>query len=310
MVGEQLAGRYELEELIGAGGMSRVYRAHDRDLDRTVAVKVLHEEMAADLEFVSRFRREARTAAGLAHENIVAVIDRGSDGDRPFIVFEYFGRKNLKQLIQEVGPLPLEQALGVALQIAHGLSFAHASGYVHRDVKPQNVLVDGTRVKLTDFGIARSLEVTDAPTLEGVVLGSVSYIAPEQAQGDVVGEQSDVYALGAVLYELLTGEPPFDGETFVAVAMKHITDPPPSVRARRPEIPPRVDAAIRKALAKKPAWRFASMDAFARELGACLRGEPMRDNTAIFEPIVVPRPPSARTRSRAGRWAATAGPYS
>src|SRR5262249_28946179 len=223
VVGEKLAGRYRLDEVIGAGGMSTVFRAFDGELERVVAVKVMHAGLTLDSVSLSRFEREALTGASLGHEHIVSVLDRGSDRARPFIVLEFAGSTNLKQIVAATGALPLDQALDLAIQVADGLAFAHAHGCIHRDVKPQNVLVDGRTAKLADFGIARSQASTDAPTLAGVVLGSADYISPEQAQGKDVDERSDVYSLGAVLYELLTGEPPFTGDSFVAIATQHVT---------------------------------------------------------------------------------------
>ena len=271
MVGELIAERYELEELVGTGGMSSVYRAHDRLLERDVAIKVLHERFTADGDYVERFRREARAVAQLSHPNIVTVIDRGDHGGRQFIVFEYVDGENLKALVEREGPLPEREAIGLALQIARALGFAHEEGLVHRDVKPQNVLLnDGGQAKVTDFGIARSLDVQGGLTQTGTVMGTSDYIAPEQARGSRVDAQSDVYSLGTVLYELLTGEVPFAGDNFVAVAMQHINQPPPSVRERRPELSPCVDAAIRRAMAKEPRDRFRSMDELCTELSACL----------------------------------------
>ena len=197
MVGELIAGRYELEELVGAGGMSSVYRAHDRLLERDVAMKVLHEQYTADGEYVERFRREARAVAQLSHPNIVTVIDRGEQDGRQYIVFEYVDGENLKALVDRVGPLPEGEAIELALQVARALGFAHDQGLVHRDVKPQNVLLDdGGGAKVTDFGIARSLGVQAGLTQTGTVMGTSDYIAPEQARGSRVDAQSDVYSLG------------------------------------------------------------------------------------------------------------------
>jgi serine/threonine-protein kinase len=249
--------------------MSTVFGAYDCELERLVAVKVLHAGMTFDSASVSRFEREALIGASLDHKHIVSVLDRGSEGGRPFIVLEYAGTTNLKQLVAKKGALPLEQALELTIQIARGLAFAHAHGCIHRDVKPQNVLLDGRTAKLADFGIARSQASNGAPTTAGVVLGSADYISPEQAQGGDVDERSDVYSLGAVLYELLTGEPPFAGESFVAVAMQHVNTPAPAPRRLR-AVPPRVDLAVRRALAKDPQRRFQTMEAFAGELEACL----------------------------------------
>ncbi len=270
MVGELIAERYALEELVGTGGMSSVYRAHDKLLERNVALKVLHERFTDEGDYVERFRREARAVAQLSHPNIVTVIDRGEQDDRQFIVFEYVDGENLKSLLEREGPLPERKAIELALQIAGALSFAHAQGLVHRDVKPQNVLLDDDgQAKVTDFGIARSLEVRGGLTRTGTVMGTSDYISPEQARGSQVDELSDVYSLGAVLYELLTCEVPFPGDNFVAVALRHINEPPPSVRERRPDVSPRLEAAIGRAMAKDPRDRFGSMDELAAELYAC-----------------------------------------
>ncbi len=296
MVGEVLLDRYELEELVGSGGMSSVYRAHDRLLDRTVALKILHERHLQEPEYVERFRREARSAAVLSHPNIVTVIDRGEHGGQQFIVFEFVGGDNLKRLIEQSNPLPVSTALELAIQIARGLSFAHRNGLVHRDVKPQNVLLNGDgHAKVTDFGIARSLDVKRGMTETGTVLGTSDYIAPEQAQGMHVDEQTDVYSLGVVLYEMLTGEVPFPGENFVTVAMRHINEPPPSVRAKRGDVPARVDAAVQRAMAKDPGDRFPSMADFGRELEACAGGT--EEGTQIIAPAKAAPKPSRRRRS-------------
>jgi eukaryotic-like serine/threonine-protein kinase len=293
MVGDVLAGRYELEELVGSGGMSSVYRAHDRVLERKVALKVLHQQLTSEEEYVERFRREARMVAGLLHQNIVTVIDRGDDNGQPFIVFEFVAGENLKQLVNREGPLPVDRVLELGMQIARGLAFAHANGYVHRDVKPQNVLLNGDgEAKVTDFGIARSLDVQHGVTQTGTVLGTSDYIAPEQAQGQQVDEHTDVYSLGIVLYELLVGELPFSGDNFVAVAMQHINDPAPRVSEHRSDVPPRVDAAVARALAKRPEDRFATMAEFCHELEACL--EELR--TPGGASTVVLAPPQARPR--------------
>jgi serine/threonine-protein kinase len=271
MVGDVLSGRYEVEELLGTGGMSSVFRAHDRLLERKVALKVLHQHFTGDEEYVERFRREARAVASLSHPNIASVIDRGEHEGRQFIVFEYVDGGSLKQLMARQGEVPVSTALELAIQIARGLSFAHQRGLIHRDVKPQNVLMNGDgHAKVTDFGIARSLDVKHGMTQTGTVLGTSDYIAPEQAQGQRVDEHTDVYSLGVVLYELLLNEVPFPGENFVAIAMRHINEQPPSIRAKRPEVPPRVEAAVHRAMAKDPEARFQTMSDFSDELEACL----------------------------------------
>ena len=309
-MGELIAERYELEELVGTGGMSSVYRAHDRLLERDVALKVLHQEFTADTDYVERFRREARSVAQLSHPNIVTVIDRGEQDGRQYIVFEYVKGENLKALVQRVGPLPEEEAVRLALQIARALGFAHDNGLVHRDVKPQNVLLNGDgQAKVTDFGIARSLDVGGL-TQTGTVMGTSDYIAPEQARGSQVDAQSDIYSLGTVLYELLTGEVPFPGDNFVAVAMRHINEPPPSVRERRPDVSPRLDAVIRRAMAKEPRDRFRSMDELCAELSACLAPE---TGASGAQTMVVPRrrspaePSERRAADPAARRAGGAG---
>jgi eukaryotic-like serine/threonine-protein kinase len=289
MVGQVLSDRYELEELVGSGGMSSVYRAHDRLLDRKVALKVLHQQYTDDAEYVERFRREARVVATLSHPNIVTVIDRGEHDGRQFIVFEYVEGENLKQLINRRGGAPVATAIELAMQISRGLSFAHQQGLIHRDVKPQNVLLNGDgQAKVTDFGIARSLDVQHGMTQTGTVLGTSDYIAPEQAQGQRVDEHTDVYSLGVVLYELLTSEVPFPGENFVAVAMRHINEPPPPLRDKRPDVSPRLEAAVQKAMAKDPGDRFPTMADFCRELEVCLAEE--QGVTQVIAPEGRPRP--------------------
>jgi serine/threonine-protein kinase len=298
VVGELISERYELQELVGTGGMSSVYKAHDRLLERAVALKMLHERFAADGEQVERFRHEARAVAQLSHPNIVTVIDRGEQDGRQFIVFEYVDGENLKQLVVREAPLAVGDAVRLVLQIARALGFAHQHGLVHRDVKPQNVLLpEGGEAKVTDFGIARSVEVQGGITQTGTVMGTSDYIAPEQARGVKATAQTDVYALGIVLYELLTGEVPFTGDNFVAVAMQHINEPVPSVRELRPDVSPRLDAALRRALAKSPRDRFPSMDAFADELQAALaephNGAGPADETIVVAPRRRKRPPRA-----------------
>jgi eukaryotic-like serine/threonine-protein kinase len=305
VVGELIADRYELEELVGSGGMSSVYRAHDRLLERSVALKILHEQYGRDEDYVERFRREARAVAQLAHPNIVTVIDRGEQDGRQFIVFEYVDGVNLKELVDEEGPLPVHEAIELALQVARGLSFAHDQGLVHRDVKPQNVLIDGDgRAKVTDFGIARSVDV-DGMTLTGTIMGTSNYIAPEQARGQPVDEQTDVYSLGCVLYELLTGEVPYGGDNFVSVAMRHVNDPVPSVRDERPDVPPRLDWVIQQAMAKDHQERFASMNELAAELEACYAELDGDEGATMIAPaataVRAPRGRTARPRRRRRR---------
>jgi eukaryotic-like serine/threonine-protein kinase len=291
VVGEVVAGRYELEELVGTGGMSSVFKARDALLERHVALKILHQHFTEDDQYVERFRREARAVASLSHPNIVTILDRGEDEGRQFIVFELVEGRTLAEVLHEEGRLPVRRALEIAIQVARGLAFAHGQGLVHRDVKPQNVILNGDgRAKVTDFGIARSLEIQGV-TQSGAVLGTSNYIAPEQASGQPVDRTTDVYSLGVVLFELLTGEVPFPGESFVAVAMQHVSEPPPSVLEVRPDVPVRVARAVDRALEKDPAARFPTMDAFAAELQACLAelgSSPDADVTLVHRAPVIP----------------------
>jgi eukaryotic-like serine/threonine-protein kinase len=303
MTRELIAGRYELVELVGKGGMSTVWKAHDRLLDRTIAIKVLHEQYTRDEEYLERFRREARSVAQLSHPNIVTVIDRGEDDSRQYIVFEYVEGENLKQLVERTGPLPVHNALILAVQMAKALAFAHQRGLVHRDVKPQNVLLneDG-QAKMTDFGIARSVDV-EGVTITGTVLGTSEYIAPEQARGQRVDAQTDVYSLGVVLYELLTGGVPYQGENFVAIALRHVNEPVPSVLEHRPDCPPRVAMAVEQAMAKDPAQRYGSMDELVSELETCLTDlDPVSEEATMIarRPVVKPRRRSERRARRRG----------
>jgi hypothetical protein len=309
MIGELIGGRYEIEELVGTGGMSSVYRARDTVLERWVALKVLHEHFSVDPEYVERFRREARAIARLNHPNIVTVIDRGEFGDRQFIVFEHVPGENLKEVVEREGPLPVPQALALTYQIARGLAFAHEHGVVHRDVKPQNVLLDesGT-AKVTDFGIARSLDPSEELTQTGTLLGTSDYIAPEQASGQPVDARTDQYSLGVLLYELLTGEVPYRAESFMAVAMRHLRDPVPSVRERRPNVSARVDEIVARAMAKRPEHRFPSTEAMMGAIEAALADEVGGGGgptgaTGVLPRVEQPspRPSEARPRPRSRR---------
>ena len=236
MIGTVLSGRYRLEAKLGSGGMSTVYLARDTTLDRQVAVKVMHREMSEQADQLERFRQEARAVAKLSHPNVVAVIDAGEDGGYPYIVFEYVEGETLKARINRVGALDVQEALAYAIEIGRGLTVAHARRMVHRDIKPQNVLIDAEgRAKLTDFGISRQLE-KDGLTATGRVLGTTDYVAPEQAMGHQVDPRSDIYSLGVVLYEMLVGQVPFHADSQVGVAMKHVNEELPDVQQRRPDI--------------------------------------------------------------------------
>ena len=313
MVGELIADRYELRELAGSGGMSSVYRAHDRLLERLVAIKVLHEQYSKDPEYVERFRREAQAIARLSHPNIVTVIDRGEHEGRQYIVFEHVAGENLKEAVQRLGPLPVGRALALAHQAARGLAFAHQHGVVHRDVKPHNVLIDteGT-AKVTDFGIARSVGREDGITETGTVLGTSDYLAPEQAAGQRVDACSDQYSLGALLYELLAGDVPYPAPNVVTAAMRHLNDPVPSIRSVRPEISPRVDAMVRRAMAKRPEDRYPTTDALIAALEACILEERQEGAADDGQTEVFQRPSPVSAGRRHGprgpgvRWLAIA----
>jgi serine/threonine protein kinase len=305
MIGDVIAERYELLEICGTGGMSTVYKAHDQLLERNVALKVLHPHYGDDEEYVERFRREARAVAQLSHPNIVTVIDRGEADGHQFIVFEFIDGENLKELVGRTGPLPVRRAIELAVAVAEGLAFAHEHGLVHRDVKPQNVLLNGDgEAKVTDFGIARSLDVEHGVTQTGTVMGTSNYLSPEQASGKQVTPATDVYSLGVVLYELLTAEVPFPGDNFVAVAMKHLNDPPPDVLERRPDVPLRLASAIDRALEKDPARRFTSMDEFASELRQSVQelGSFDSQHTIIAPSPVLRESAPHRARARRPRW--------
>jgi eukaryotic-like serine/threonine-protein kinase len=304
VIGELIASRYLLEELCGSGGMSSVYRAHDRLLERDVAIKILHSSYLEDGDAVERFRREARSVAQLSHPNVVTVIDRGEEDRHQFIVFEYVPGNTLKDYVARRGPLPPGEALSIAIEVGKGLAYAHRQGIVHRDVKPQNVILNGDGLpKVTDFGIARSVDVEKGVTQTGTVLGTSDYIAPEQASGGPAVPESDVYGLGCVLFELLTGSTPYSGGSFVDVAMKHIHSPTPSVREGRPEVPPRLAAAVERAMAKDPADRFGSMGEFVGELEACRAGldRPVDETTAVVPESPAAVPPARRVPRPARR---------
>jgi eukaryotic-like serine/threonine-protein kinase len=263
-----LGGRYRLEELIGRGGMASVWRATDTVLERTVAVKRLHARLHDDPELAERFRREGHAVARLSHPNLVRLLDQGQEGDEPFLVFELVEGRDLKTMIRRDGRLPVGEAASICAQVARALAAAHAAGVVHRDIKSHNVLVTPEgEAKLTDFGIARIVEAEGVNlTKTGIVMGSSDYLAPEQAEGREVDARGDVYSLGVVLFEALTGRLPFSGDNPVAVATKHVYEAAPDPRKLVPSIPADIAAVCLHALAKQPQDRYVDAAAFASAL--------------------------------------------
>src|SRR5258708_1838969 len=244
-------GRYRILRKLGSGGMANVYLAEDQELGRRVAIKILNDRHAGDEQFVERFRREAKNAAGLTHPNIVSIYDRGEAEGTYYIAMEYLEGRSLKELVVSRGPAPVNVAIEYAKQILSALRFAHRHGIVHRDIKPHNVLVDSDgRVKVTDFGIARA--GTSQMTEAGSIVGTAQYLSPEQARGTGVDQRSDLYSLGIVLYELVTGKLPFNGDTPVEIAMKHLSQTPELPSSIRPELPHELDLVVMRALAKNP----------------------------------------------------------
>lgn len=253
-----LNGRYRLTQTIGEGGMAVVYLGRDLLLNREVAVKVLRDQFASDEVFLERFRREGQIAAGMTHPNIVSVYDVGNDGDYHYIVMEHIRGPNLKELIYQQGPFSVDGAVFIVSQVASALDYAHQRGLVHRDIKPQNILVDRDgNAKVVDFGIAKGMR-DPGLTETGTGMGTVHYVSPEQARGLEIGPASDLYSTGVVLFEMLTKRLPFDGETAVSIAMKHVTETPPPPSTFNPSIPPQIDHIVLKALAKDPKDRYPS----------------------------------------------------
>ena len=284
-----IADRYRLDEKVGSGGMSSVYRAFDPTLERWVAIKMMHRDISTDPDQLERFRREARAVAQLNHPHVVTVIDAGEDDGTPYIVLEFVEGETLKDRIRREARLPVSEALAYAIEMGRALSCAHAHKLVHRDIKPQNILIDlDGRAKLTDFGISRSLE-SHGLTATGRVLGTTDYVSPEQALGHEVTEQSDIYSLGIVLYEMLVGEAPFRADTQVAVAMKHVKEPLPDVQRLRPEISAALAAVVERATAKETANRYATIEEMVHDLEQVLAIEAARTGEATGEATTILR---------------------
>ncbi len=277
--------RYELDHKIGSGGMADVWLAEDTELDRKVAIKILHDRFAQDKEFVQRFQREAQSAAGLQHPNVVGIFDRGVFRDTYFIAMEYVDGPSLKDLVK--GGMGTQEAIGITRQILNAARFAHRKGIVHRDLKPQNVLIDDEgRARVADFGIARGGENSDI-TATGSVMGTAQYLSPEQAQGKETTPRSDLYSIGVILYEALTGRVPFEGDSAVAVALKQVSEAPRRPSAINPNVPPALDAVVMRALAKDPDARFKDADAFLKALDAAERAPdtPRPQDTAAYAAV-------------------------
>ena len=281
--GQKINDRYEIEKLIGEGGMANVYLARDTILDRRVAVKVLRGDLAGDEKFVRRFQREALSASSLSHPNIVEIYDVGEDEGNFYIVMEYIEGKTLKQLIKKRGVLSLSETMDIMLQLLDALASAHDSYIIHRDIKPQNIMIkDSGLVKITDFGIAVALNSTEL-TQTNSVMGSVHYLPPEQASGKGSTIRSDIYSLGILMFEMLTGKVPFNGDSAVEIALKHMKEPLPSVREINPVVPQSVENIILKAAAKNPKNRYHDVSQMAEDIKTCLDEERQNEEKITFK---------------------------
>lgn len=293
MNGTILGSRYELLEMIGEGGMAKVYKARCRILDRIVAVKILKDEFSKDKSFVVKFKTEALSAARINHPNIVNIYDVGQENDVHYIVMEYVDGETLKDIIKREAPLSVDKAVDIAIMICDGIHHAHEKGIIHRDIKPHNILVtEHGMVKVADFGIARAASNATITYGNNNIIGSVHYISPEQAKGEPVGRTTDIYSLGCVLYEMLTGKVPFEASSAITVALKHINDEAPSPRAVNPKIPAALEGVIYKAIQKNPAYRYATAKDMRNALIGLhtnMQGDPKminrrNDNNMIYDP--------------------------
>lgn len=304
-----LNNRYKLIARLGAGGMANVWKAQDLALGRPVAVKILHDALTGDPEFLHRFDREAHAAANLTHPNVVTVHDVGQDHETHYIVMEYVDGEDLKAVIRREAPMPVERALDLAIQICAGVGYAHRAGFVHCDVKPQNVLItaDG-RVKVADFGIARALSSATLYTQTDMVWGSPHYFSPEQAAGEPPTPASDVYSIGVVLFEMLTGRTPFEADNPTALALMHLRDTPPLVTQFNPQVPVALEQIVTKLLAKEPAARYRTADQLARILESYIRQGRQSTQAQPPAPLPVPVQPAAVPAQAARPVTAPAGP--
>jgi eukaryotic-like serine/threonine-protein kinase len=282
IIGKRISGRYKIMDMIGGGGMANVYLAHDMILDRDVAVKMLRLDFANDDEFIRRFHREAQSATSLAHPNIVSIYDVGEEDGLYYIVMEYVDGQTLKQYIQQHAPVPVQEALGIMQQLTSAISHAHHNHIVHRDIKPHNILVDSNgTVKITDFGIAMALSATSI-TQTNSVLGSVHYLSPEQARGGMANKKSDIYSIGIVMFELLTGRLPFSGESAVSIALKHLQSETPSLKRWNPQIPQSVENIVLKATAKDPFHRYDDVDEMEDDLRTALDASRLNEGKFVI----------------------------
>src|SRR4051812_13091908 len=279
-------GRYKIVRKLGAGGMADVYLAEDQELGRRVAIKILNDRHAVDDSFIERFRREAKNAAGLSHPNIVSIYDRGEAEGTYYIAMEYLDGRSLKELVVARGPLPIPDAIAAMRQVLGALRFAHRKGVVHRDIKPHNVMADADgRLKVTDFGIARAgvSQMTEA----GSIIGTAQYLSPEQARGTAVDQRSDLYSVGIVLYEMLTGQVPFTGDTPVEIAMKHLSTVPSPPSDLNDKVPHDLDAIVLRALSKEPEQRYQSSEEMDADLARVARGLAVSDETEAAATMVL-----------------------
>ena len=308
MAAQVFTGRYQIVRHLARGGMAEVYLARDLLLDRPVALKVLFPEFATDRSFVERFRREARSAASLNHPNIVSIYDWGEEEGTYFIVMEYVDGLTLRDLCRRQGPLMASRAAEIGADIAAALQFAHVGDVIHRDVKPGNVLITTSQVKVTDFGIARAGDPAESLTQAGAVMGTATYFSPEQAQGHVVDNRTDVYSLGVVLYEMVAGRPPFTGDNPVSIAYQHVREDPIPPSQHNPDVPPVFDDIVAKAMAKNRANRYSSADDLRADLLRFTQGHavsaqpapPVVAVTGVMASSPATEPPVEMTRIQSG----------
>lgn len=305
MNGTILGGRYELIEVIGEGGMAKVFKARCRILDRIVAVKILKDEFSRDKSFVEKFKTEALSAARITHPNIVNIYDVGQENDIYYIVMEYVEGQTLKEVIRRQAPLPVDKAVDIAIMICDGIHHAHEKGIIHRDIKPHNILItEHGMVKVADFGIARAMSNATI-TYGNNIVGSVHYISPEQAKGEPINRTTDIYSVGCVLFEMLTGKVPFDAESPITVALKHIHDEPPSLRDINSSVPANLEGIINKAIQKVPAQRYATAEEMRNALLAYHTNRPIdynpkhrNDKTMVMPPVVDERDDSGLQKKK------------